>query len=200
MGRNSELPSATQILESELVTEVDEIARVSADPSQTWRYGRIMTGAFVVLSPLLALGAAAADVVQGLRETAAFGVAVLLLGAAYAFGMGVLWSFRPARVEYLVDQEGLKVTRGGEVIYAIAHERISSFHMVGKMDIRECLLVGQAPPPSWPYGIVEVMETSGRRAFSNKLLPEIMLWGSAEALAAEWQIQQALRSLGPLNY
>ena len=39
-----------------------------------------------------------------------------------------------------------------------------------------------------------------RRESTSTMLPEIMIWGRAEALAAEWKIQQALRATGPLPY
>jgi hypothetical protein len=108
---------------------------------------------------------------------------------------------RSAQVAYIVDDRGLTVTRGDKTVYFVQRDQITSFHMVGKVDLSECLLVGQAPPPSWPYGIVGI-ERSGERPrfFPNKLLPEIMTWGRAEARAAEWKIQQALRSTGPLPY
>lgn len=160
-----------------------------------------MTVAFVILSPLIALCAAAADAVHGVRGVVGLAACTLLLGVVYAFGMGVLWRMRSARVAYVVDDRGISVTRGGKVIEEIDRNRISSFHIVGKMDLRECVFIGQAPPPSWPYGLVGMIkEDHSRWAFPNKLLPEIMIWGGAEARAAEWKIQQALRATGPLDY
>lgn len=174
---------------------------VCADPSQAWRYGRIMTVAFAILSPLLALCAAAAGAVHGVRGVVGLAFATLVLGMAYAFGMGALWRLRSARVAYVVDDRGLSVSRRGKVVVEIDRDRISSFYMVGKMDLRECVLVGQAPPPSWPQGQVGIIKRDDSRwGFPNKLLPEIMIWGSAEVRAAEWKIQQALRATGPLDY
>jgi hypothetical protein len=160
-----------------------------------------MTVAFVILSPLIALCAAAADAVHGVRSVVSLATATLVLGMAYAFGMGVLWRIRSARVTYVVDDRGLSVTRGGKVVVEIDRDRISSFRIVGKMDLSECVFFGQAPPPSWPYGQVGVVRDDGSRWTSPyRLLPEIMIWGGAEARAAEWKIQQALRATGPLDY
>lgn len=162
---------------------------VSADPSQTWRYGKIMTAAGVVLSPLIALCAAAADAVHGFRGVVGLAAGTLLLVMAIAFGMGVLWRMRSARVAFVVDDRGLRVTRRGKVIREIDRDRISSFYIVGKMDLGECLF-GAAPPPSWPYGLVGVVKDGEDLwTFPNELLPEIMIWGRAEARAAEWKIQ-----------
>jgi hypothetical protein len=173
---------------------------VSADPSQTWRYGKITTVAFAILSPLIALCAAAADAVHGVRGVAGLAAATLLSGAAYGFGMGAIWRMRSARVEYIVDDRGLSVTRGGKVVLEIDRDRISSFNLVGRMDLRACLL-GAAPPPSWPYGQVGIVKSGDNRwAFPNELLPEIMIWGGAEASDAESKIQHALRATGPLGY
>ncbi len=173
---------------------------VSADPSQTWRYGKITALALVIVSPLIALCAASADAVHGVRGVVSLAAVTLLLGLAYAFGMGVLWRKRSARVAYVVDDRGLSVTRDGKVVQEIARGQISSFTIVGKMDLRECLL-GAAPPPSWPYGQVGIIrDDDGPSDVPNKLLPEIMIWGRTEARAAEWRIQQALRATGPLDY
>jgi hypothetical protein len=174
---------------------------VSADSSQTWRYGKIMTGAGIILSPLIALCAAAADAVHGVAGVAGLAAVGLLLMMAMAFGMGVLWRMRSAKVAYLVDDRGLRVTRGTKVIRQIDRDQIASFKIVGKMDVRECLFGATPPPPSWPYGVVGLVDDGEElRIFPNALLPEIMIWGRAEVRAAEWKIQKALRATGPLRY
>ena len=170
---------------------------VSADPSQTWRYGKIMTAAGAVVSPVIALCAAAADAVHGVRGVATLAAEVWTFIVVSSFGMGVLWRLRSARVAYMVDDRGLSVIRGGKVIREIDRDKISSFHILGKMDVRACLF-GAAPPPGWPQGIVGVV--GDRWKLPNEVLPEIMIWGQTEARAAEWKIQQALRETGPLPY
>jgi len=159
-----------------------------------------MTAAGAVVSPVIALCAAAADAVHGVRGVAGLAAATWAFIVASSFGMGLLWRLRSAQVAYMVDDRGLSVIRRGKVVREIDRDKIASFYIMGKMDVRACLF-GAAPPPGWPQGIVGlVKDDESRWKLPNEVLPEIMIWGQAEARAAEWKIQQALRATGPLAY
>lgn len=173
---------------------------VHADPTQVWRYGKVMSVVGAVLMPAIVGVALLADAVHGATE--ALTVAILgwaLLGAC-SFGICLMWRTRSARISYCVDADGLKVFRGETLLSSIARERIDSFQMVGHMDLKQCFFA-PGPPPSWPRGLVALSTATDPNALiPNTMLPEIMIWGRLEARKAEWEIEKALRATGRLKY
>ena len=173
---------------------------VHADPTQIWRYGKVMSVVGAVLMPAIGGVALLADAVHGVTEALMVTILGWALLSAYSFGFCLLWRSRTARISYCVDADGLKVFRGERLLRSIARERIDSFKMVGHMDLKQCFFA-PGPPPSWPYGLVALSAATDQNTiFPNTILPEIMIWGRLEARKAEWEFEKALRPTGRLKY
>lgn len=173
---------------------MSEIARVQDDPSMCWRYGWTVTPGVVVSVPLfLLIAVGSGESPMRLGEYLFWCVAGIAFFLVLAFGIGMYWRRRSAVVEYVVDEAGLRVLQAGQEVRFVARREIKSFQFDGKMDVSACYF-GQFPPPSWPRGVI-YRHGSGRAL----ALPEIMIWGRLEMRAAEWELQKALRSTGPLQ-
>lgn len=167
---------------------------VRADPTQVWRYGKIISAAGLLLMPVVVGAGVLAEAIHGTTEAVWISIIGWALLSAYSFGCCLLWSHRCARVSYCADADGLHVFRGEKLVKSIARERIEAFQIVGHLDLKKCFFA-PGPPPGWPYGLVALSKRTDPGAlFPNELLPEIMIWGRLEARKAEWEIEKALRA------